>query len=76
MECVLPSLDVQSKVRPCVRRGHSQDECPPRRQAHFARQCHTEVTKLLTRPASAGFRLWSRGHEYLLYHAARLTGVP
>eukprot|EP00965_Chrysotila_dentata_P089045 2939782-Pleurochrysis_carterae.AAC.1 len=74
MERVLPSLDVQSKVCPCVRRGHSRDECPPRRQAHRARQRHTDVTELLTRPAFAGFWLWSCGHEYLLYHAARLTG--
>eukprot|EP00965_Chrysotila_dentata_P097445 3220349-Pleurochrysis_carterae.AAC.1 len=76
MERVLPSLDVKSKVRSCVRCWHSRDECPPRRQAHRAWQLHAEVTKLLTRPSVAGFWLWTRGHEYLLYHAARLTGVP
>eukprot|EP00965_Chrysotila_dentata_P020713 685705-Pleurochrysis_carterae.AAC.1 len=32
--------------------------------------------QLLTRPTVAGFWFWARGHEYLLYHAARLTGVP
>eukprot|EP00965_Chrysotila_dentata_P103118 3404531-Pleurochrysis_carterae.AAC.3 len=69
-------LDVKCEVRPCVRSRHSQGECPPCCQAYCSWQCHTKVTQLLTRPSGDGFWLRARRHEYILHHAARLTGVP